>query len=89
MDDFWGDAAWEQWSSEFAKAMPPPDYVIEDMPLDDPIFHSMFEVKRVPQVSNIRFWRATGGANTSERGAESAVRTFAPSVTSTAASSPS
>ena len=31
----------------------------------------MFEVKRVPQVSNIRFWRATGGASTSERGAES------------------
>ena len=24
VDDFWGDAAWEQWSSEFAKAMPPP-----------------------------------------------------------------
>jgi hypothetical protein len=76
VDDFWGDAAWEQWSSEFAKAMPPPDYVIEDVPLDDPILHSMFEVKRVPQVSNIRFWRATGGANTSERGAESAVVHF-------------
>jgi hypothetical protein len=57
VDDFWGDAAWEQWEREFAKVMPPPDYVIEDVPLSDPIFHSMFEVKRVPQVSNIRFWR--------------------------------
>ena len=76
VDDFWGDAAWEQWSREFAKVMPPPDYIIEDVPLTDPIFHSMFEVKRVPQVSNIRFWRATGGASTSERGAESAVTHF-------------
>jgi len=56
--------------------MPAPDYVIEDVPLTDPIFHSMFEVRRVPQVSNIRFWRATGGASTSERGAESAVTHF-------------
>ena len=76
VDDFWGDAAWEQWNREFAKVMPPPDYVIEDIPLSDPILHSMFEVKRVPQVSNIRFWRATGGANTSERGEESAVVHF-------------
>lgn len=74
VDDFWGNAAWQQWSREFAKAMPPPDYVIEDVPLTDPIFHSMFEVKRVPQVSNIRFWRATG--TTSERGEESAVVDF-------------
>jgi Domain of unknown function (DUF4159) len=76
VDDFWGDAAWEQWEREFAKVMPAPDYVIEDVPLSDPIFHSMFEVKRVPQVSNIRFWRTTGGASTSERGAESAVVHF-------------
>jgi len=76
VDDFWGDAAWEQWAREFAKVMPAPDYVIEDVPLTDPIFHSIFEVRRVPQVSNIRFWRATGGASTSERGAESAVTHF-------------
>ena len=76
VDDFWGDAAWEQWEREFAKVMPPPDYIIEDVPLSDPIFHSMFEVKHVPQVSNIRFWRTTGGASTSERGAESAVVHF-------------
>jgi len=75
-DDFWGDAAWTQWAHEFAKVMPPPDYVIEDVPLSDPIFHSMFEVKKVPQVSNIRFWRSTGGASTSERGEESAVVHF-------------
>jgi len=73
VDDFWGDAAWEQWTREFAKAMPSAEYAIKDVPLSDPIFHSMFEVKRVPQVTNIRFWRGSRGQNTSERGAESAV----------------
>ena len=52
--------------------MPPSEYPIEDVPLGDPIFQSMFEVKQVPQVTSIRFWRASGGRNTSERGAESA-----------------
>jgi hypothetical protein len=33
----------------------------------------MFEVKRVPQVTGIGFWRAVGGQTTSERGAETAV----------------
>jgi len=76
VDDFWGDAAWEQWTREFAKAMPPNEYPIEDVPLTDPIFHEMVEVRKVPQITNIRFWRSSGGANTSERGAESAVPHF-------------
>ena len=76
VDDFWGNAAWTQWSREFAKAMPPDEYPIEDVPLTDPIFQTMFEVKAIPQVTSIRFWRATGGTNTSERGAESAVPHF-------------
>jgi hypothetical protein len=76
VDDFWGDAAWAQWTREFAKAMPPAEYAIEDVPLTDPIFRSMFEVKEVPQVTSIRFWRASGGRTTSERGAESAVPHF-------------
>jgi hypothetical protein len=73
VDDFWGDAAWEHWSREIGKAMPPAEYPIEDVPLTDPIFRSMFEVKEVPQVTSIRFWRGSGGLSTSERGAESAV----------------
>ena len=43
------------------------------MPLSDPIFHSMLEVNKIPQVTAIGFWRAVGGRTTSERGAESAV----------------
>ena len=58
VDDFWGEEAWAQWSRELARAMPPPEYTIEDVPLSDPIFHSMLDVKKVPQVTGIGFWRA-------------------------------
>ena len=76
VDDFWGDAAWEQWSRELAKAMPSDQYSVEDVPLSDPIFHSMLAVRKVPQVAGIGFWRSTRGRETSERGAESAVVHF-------------
>ncbi len=76
VDDFWGEAAWAQWSREFAKAMPPAEYPIEDVPMTDPIFRTMFEVTKIPQVTSIRFWRASSGRVTSERGAESAVPHF-------------
>jgi hypothetical protein len=76
VDDFWGEAAWAQWTRELAKAMPPAEYPIEDVPMSDAIFRTMFEVTRIPQVTSIRFWRASGGRITSERGAESAVPHF-------------
>jgi uncharacterized protein DUF4159 len=76
VDDFWGTLAWEQWTHEFSKVLPPEQFPIEDAPLDDPIFQSQFIVQRVPQITNIQFWRATRGEQTSERGAESAVPHF-------------
>ena len=76
VDDFWGEAAWSQWTRELAKAMPPAEYPIEDVPMTDPIFRTMFEVTKIPQVTSIRFWRASNGRVTSERGLESAVPHF-------------
>jgi hypothetical protein len=73
VDDFWGEAAWEQWTRELAKALPATQYTIEEVPLSDPIFRSMLDVKRVPQVTGIGFWRSVGGRTTSERGEETAV----------------
>ena len=32
----------------------------------------MFNIWEIPQISNIHFWRSTGGQTTSERGADSA-----------------
>ena len=76
VDDFWGEAAWDQWSRELGRAMPARDYTIEDVPLTDPIFRAMFDVTSVPQVAGIGFWRSTAGQTTSERGEESAVVNF-------------
>jgi hypothetical protein len=72
VDDFWGTQAWRQWSTEIARVMPPAEYPIVDVPLDDPVLRSMFEVKHVPQITNIQFWRGVSGSTTSERGADSA-----------------
>ena len=71
VDDFWGTAAWQQWTREMAKVLPPSEYPITDVPLDDPIFSSQFVVTEVPQITNIGFWRRSRGRETSERGADS------------------
>ena len=76
VDDFWGPLAWEQWTREFSKVLPSEQFPIEDVSLDDPIFRSQYIVEKVPQITNIQFWRATGGKQTSERGADSAVPHF-------------
>ena len=70
VDDFWGEAAWEQWRGELARVLPPSEYPIEDVDLTDPIFRSQFTVTKVPQITNIGFWRRTAGRETSERGEE-------------------
>src|SRR5258706_8759404 len=72
VDDFWGTAAWEQWSAEIAKVLPPDRYPIQDVPLSDPMLHSQFIVAKIPQITNIMFWRRYQGRITSERGEDSA-----------------
>jgi hypothetical protein len=71
VDDFWGSAAWEHWASQIGRVLPPAEYRIEDVPLDDPLLRSLFEVKDIPQITNIQFWRRSGGLETSERGRDS------------------
>ena len=73
-DDFWGSLEWAQWAAEIGKVLPPAQYPIIDLPLEHPLFHGMFYIWEIPQISNIGFWRSTGG--TSERGADSAVPHF-------------
>ena len=69
-DDFWGTRAWDQWSAEISRVLPPVDYPIRDITHEHPLFRAMFELKEIPQIPNIRHWRVTGG-ETSERGYES------------------
>jgi hypothetical protein len=72
VDDFWGTLAWQHWSNEIAKVLPPSEFPIVDVDLDDPLLKTMFEVKQIPQITNIQFWRGVDGRSTSERGADSA-----------------
>ena len=71
-DDFWGTEAWSHWAMQIAKVLPPDQYPIEDVSLNDPMLHSLYEIKAIPQITNIQFWRRFGGTETSERGADSA-----------------
>lgn len=71
VDDFWGTAAWDQWSSELSRVLPPAEFPIIDLPLDHPLFKAHYNIWEIPQIANIRFWRRFGGRSTSERGRDS------------------
>lgn len=71
VDDFWGSLAWEHWADEIASVLPPSEYPIQDVALDDALLRSMYVIDQVPQITNIQFWRGNGGAYTSERGVDS------------------
>jgi len=66
VDDFWGSLAWEQWSYEIARVLPPHKYPIVEIPRDHAIMHTLYDVKSIEQVSSIQFWYRSGG-QTSER----------------------
>jgi hypothetical protein len=68
VDDFWGTQAWQQWSSQIARVLP--EFPIVDVPSNHPIWHTLYDVTEVPQVTSINFWRRSGGI-TSERGDDS------------------
>ena len=71
VDDFWGSEAWNQWEQEIARALPSEDYPIEDISAADPIMREMFDLEKVPQITNVTFWLKNNG-KTSERGEDSA-----------------
>ena len=75
-DDFWGTAAWAHWEAQIGRVLPQGDYPIVEVPPNDPIFRSQFQVAEVPQITNILFWRSVGGRTTSERGSDSAQAHF-------------
>jgi hypothetical protein len=70
VDDFWGSYAWQTWETEIRKVFPATEYPIVDLPPDHALFHTMFDLKGVPQIPGIGTWFA--GRSTSERGADSA-----------------
>lgn len=73
VDDFWGSEAWRQWTSQIARVLP--EFPVEEIPLDHPVRHQLFDIETVPQVTNINFWRRWGG-DTRERGDDSPAANF-------------
>jgi hypothetical protein len=72
VDDFWGERAWEVWVDQLSRILPPSEFPIQDVPMNHPLWRTVFEVKALPQIPAISHWRRSGGG-TSERGAETAV----------------
>lgn len=62
--DYHGSWAREQFDDEIARVLPPGRYPTIDLtpPLngDHPIWHTMFNVTRLPQMASINTWRRTG-----------------------------
>lgn len=75
VDDFWGARAWSQWTEEIGRVLPPKDYPIIDIPPDHPIMHTLYDLKKIPQVSSIQFWYRNHGS-VSERGQDSPHASF-------------
>jgi Domain of unknown function (DUF4159) len=70
-DDFWGQFAWDFWERQLRKALPTGAFPIVDLGLDHPLFHTLMNVQKMPQIPSINFWMGSGGG-TSERGPDSA-----------------
>ena len=68
VDDFWGTAAWEQWSEEIARVLP--EFPIVDAAPADPIRQTLFTITDVKQVPSIFSWGGPG-SDPRERGSDS------------------
>jgi len=64
LDDFWGDYEWDNVREQMRMIFP--DRVIDDLPLDHPVFHTYFDIDEVVQVPGIGAW--LGGGVTYEKG---------------------
>lgn len=51
VDDFWGDAEWENFHQAFKEIFP--DRELEELPAEHPIFHCVYDLKEKPQVPSI------------------------------------
>jgi hypothetical protein len=58
LDDFWGQYEWENVREQMRRVFP--EWVIEDLPLDHPVFHTYFDIDAVVQVPGIGAWLGRG-----------------------------
>ena len=64
VDDFWGDWEWLNFEQEMRQVLP--EYTIEEIGLDHPVFNSFYDIDTIIQVPNVSNGRWGGG--TSEKG---------------------
>jgi hypothetical protein len=61
VSDYWGDWGREQFDTQIGLALPPDRYPIVEIPLDHPLWRTVFDVRNVPQMPSIQSWRRSGG----------------------------
>ncbi len=61
VSDYWGEYGREQFDEQISLALPRADYPIVELPLNHSMWHTLFDVKSVPQMPSIQSWRRTGG----------------------------
>jgi hypothetical protein len=71
VDDFWGSWSWDAFEQEIASVLPPAQFPIRDLAPDHPIYRTLFDVPKVPQIPSLNSWRGPG-SETSELGDDSA-----------------
>jgi hypothetical protein len=74
-DDSWGSRSWQNWVYQISRVLPPGEFPMFDIPADHAIMRSLYDVREIPQVPAINFWRGSGG-ETSEQGWDSATVIF-------------
>lgn len=67
VDDFWGERSWEQWTEALHWVLP--TSVVHELDPAHPLFRMQYHIMKIPQISHIDFWLATG--RTAERSEES------------------
>jgi len=64
VSDYHGVMAKQQFDEEIGRVLPPTQYPIIDLtPPDHAVWHTLFQVKSVPQMASIQTWRRTNGGN--------------------------
>ncbi len=62
VDDFWGDAEWQQFANVMRTVLPNREWRV--LTTDHPIFHTVFDLKEMPQIPALPF--ASPGGSTAE-----------------------
>ena len=62
VDDFWGDAEWQQFANVMREVLPNREWRV--LPADHPIFHAVFDLDGMPQIPALPF--ASPGGSTAE-----------------------